>query len=122
VTLFRRLTSDGDLDAVLAASHSEPVILFKHSESCGVSLMARDRLDESALPSPVHEVVVQRHRDLSDRIAARFGVRHESPQVFVVALGTVAWHSSHNGVTPARIASAWRDAARAFTATTVASR
>ena len=107
---------------MLAASQVEPVIVFKHSQSCGVSLMVRDGLSEGELPGPVHEVVVQRHTDVSQRIAARFGVRHESPQVFVIAHGAATWHSSHNGVTPARITAAWQAAADAFTPTPVASR
>lgn len=122
MTSFRVLASDADVDAVLAASQIAPVIVFKHSQSCGVSLMVRDGLSESELPGPVHEVVVQRHRDVSQRIAALFGVRHESPQVFVVAQGAVTWHSSHNGVTAARITAAWQAATAAFTLTPVASR
>jgi bacillithiol system protein YtxJ len=117
VTTFRTLASEGDLDAVLAASHGEPVIVFKHSQSCGVSLMARDDLAGGVLPAPVHEVVVQRHRDVSNGLAARLGVRHASPQAFVVARGAATWHSSHHGVTPHRIATAWRQAADAFTPT-----
>ena len=122
MTSFRALASDADVDAVLAASQIEPVIVFKHSRSCGVSLMVRDGLIESPLPGPVHEVVVQQHRDVAQHIATRFGVRHESPQVFVLARGAVTWHSSHNGVTAARITAAWQTAAAAFTPTAVASR
>ena len=115
MTSFRALASDADVDAVLAASQIEPVIVFKHSQTCGVSLMARDVMSDIELPATVHEVVVQRHRDVSQAIATRLGVRHESPQVFVVARGVAVWHSSHNGVRPERIAAAWRDAAASFT-------
>ncbi|MEP7116880.1 MAG: bacillithiol system redox-active protein YtxJ [Acidobacteriota bacterium] len=116
VPSFLALNSESDLDAVMAASHTEPVILFKHSQTCGVSLMARDVMSDSELPAPVHEVVVQRHRDVSQAIATRLSVRHESPQVFVVARGVAVWHSSHNGVRPERITAAWLDAAASFTA------
>ncbi len=119
---FRALDSDGALDAVLAASHVSPVIILKHSETCGVSLMVRDRLVEDLLPAPVHEVVVQRQRAVSDRLAATFCVRHESPQVLVVARGEVTWHSSHNGVSPSRITAAWRQAAATFTPAPAAAR
>ncbi len=115
VTSFRALNSDVDLDAVLAASNVAPVIILKHSETCGVSLMVRDRLLDSELPAPVHEVSVQRQRGVSNRIAKQFGVRHESPQAFVVARGAVAWHSSHNGVLADRITAAWNQAAGTFT-------
>lgn len=114
VTAFRALDSDSDLDRVIAASHVAPVIILKHSETCGVSLMAREALLAGEVPVPVHEVVVQRQRGVSNRIAALLGVRHESPQVFVVARGTATWHSSHNGVSATRIAAAWQQAATAF--------
>ena len=112
---FRPVTSAADLEAVWSASQSEPVILFKHSQSCGVSLMARELLAEGGVPAPVHEIVVQRSRDLSQAVADRLNVRHESPQVFVVARGQATWHSSHSGVQPPRIARAWREAAATFT-------
>ncbi len=122
VTSFQALTSDGDLNAVLAASHVAPVILFKHSETCGVSLMVRDGLEEGVVPAAVHEVVVQRHRMLSARIASLLGVRHESPQALVVTRGAVTWHSSHNGVSAGRIAAAWRQAIDALTTPAAATR
>lgn len=107
---------------LLESSHGAPVILFKHSDTCGVSLMVRDALERDPVPAFVHEVVVQRQRALSAHIAARLGVRHESPQVLVVARGAISWHSSHNGVTAARIAAAWQQAAIGFTPPAVATR
>lgn len=115
VTEFQPLTTAADIDAALDRSRTAPVILFKHSQTCGVSHMARAGLVEGDLPAPVLEVVVQRDRPLSDAIASRLGVRHESPQVFVVANGAVTWHSSHAGVTAARVSDAWRKAADALT-------
>ncbi|MBP7778895.1 MAG: bacillithiol system redox-active protein YtxJ [Acidobacteria bacterium] len=106
-----------DLETALSASHIEPVILFKHSQTCGVSLMARELLADGSVPRPLHEIVVQRQRELSNAVASTLGVRHESPQVVVVARGAAVWHSSHSGVTPDRIARAWQDAAASFTAT-----
>ena len=112
---FRAVTSAEALEAVLQASHAEPIILFKHSQSCGVSLMARELVAEGDVPAPVHEIVVQQQRQISNAVAERLGVRHESPQVFVVARGQATWHSSHSGVQPPRIARAWREAAATFT-------
>lgn len=112
---FLPVTSAADLEALWRASFVEPVILFKHSQSCGVSLMARELLAEAGGPAPVHEIVVQRQRDLSQQVAEHLGVRHESPQVFIVAGGAATWHSSHSGVTPERVSRAFREAADSFT-------
>lgn len=104
---MRPLASVLDLDSLIRASHDAPVIVFKHSETCGTSWLARERLVEGNLAMPVHEIVIQRQRGLSDAVAARLGVRHESPQVLLVAAGTAVWHTSHAGVTAERIARAW---------------
>jgi bacillithiol system protein YtxJ len=104
---FEPLKSDLDLDRALAASHAGPVIVFKHSESCGASWRAEASLGESELPAPVLQLVVQRSRAVSERLARVTGVRHESPQVLILVDGKVAWHTSHSGVTHERVAGAW---------------
>jgi bacillithiol system protein YtxJ len=115
VTDFRPLTTQAELDALWRASEFAPIIILKHSQTCGVSHMARDLLASDDLPAPVHEVVVQRQRELSQAIASTLGVRHESPQLLIVVGGKAVWHTSHAGVTPARLAAAWRQASVSVT-------
>ena len=47
----------------------------------------------------VNLVIVQRARELSQEIARRTGVRHESPQALVVRNGEVVWNASHYDIT-----------------------
>lgn len=110
VTVFRPIASLPDLDTLIRSSHDAPVILFKHSETCGTSWMARESLAHGELHATVYELVVQRQRGLSDTVAARLGVRHESPQVLIISGGVAVWHTSHAGVTSDRLT-------RALTAT-----
>jgi bacillithiol system protein YtxJ len=49
-------------------------------------------------------VDVRAQRSLSQQIAARAGVRHESPQAIVFRRGTAVWNASHSDVTAAEIA------------------
>lgn len=105
--VFEPLASDVDLDRALAASHAAPVIVFKHSETCGTSLMAEASLAEGPLPAPAYRLVVQRRRALSNRLADLTGVRHESPQAIILVNGRAAWHTSHAGVSRDRVADAW---------------
>jgi len=44
-------------------------------------------------------VDVIRQRPLSREIAARLGIRHESPQTILIRGGAVGWHASHYDVT-----------------------
>jgi len=92
-----------ELERVLAASATQPVLLFKHSYSCGVSAEALDELiahlNDRDHSLPVAMVAVQTHRDVSNAIAARLGVRHETPQALLVQDGRVVWSASHFRVT-----------------------
>jgi bacillithiol system protein YtxJ len=109
-TSYASLNTLAALDAALQRSHDVPVLLFKHSASCGVSAVAdeqvRQFLDTTGAGVLCGIVVVQRARGVSDAIVERFGVRHESPQALLVREGRVVWHASHWRVT----ASALRDA------------
>ena len=86
---MRVLTSLDALEAALASAASDPVLFFKHSETCGMSLQAheemRDLVADPEWPVPVYLVSVQASRPVSNAMAARFGVRHASPQVLLVA-------------------------------------
>jgi bacillithiol system protein YtxJ len=98
-----------ELDDLTRRSHQNPVLIFKHSRTCGTSAMAFDELEEVTHRSPsLHVVVVDvlTDRALSREIAARFGIRHESPQVLLLSGGDVRWHASHYRVTAAAIGQA----------------
>jgi bacillithiol system protein YtxJ len=100
-----------ELDQLLADSDNHPLLLFKHSRSCGISAEALDELIEhlnSAGAASHHRpryavVTVQTHRDVSNAVAARLGVRHETPQAIIVRGGKAVWSASHFRVNAASI-------------------
>jgi bacillithiol system protein YtxJ len=98
-----------DLERVLSDSHERPLVLFKHSYSCGVSAEALDELrthiEEATSGRAVRYamVTVQTHRELSNRIAERLGVRHETPQAILVCDGRAVWTASHFRVNSAEL-------------------
>lgn len=103
----------GDLEALEAAvvhSHREPVIIFKHSPACGISAQAHQNLSGwlagGRVSSPAYLVSVREQRALSSAISARFGIRHESPQVLILHGGAVRWHGSHWHVNPREVEAA----------------
>ncbi|MDZ4698556.1 MAG: bacillithiol system redox-active protein YtxJ [Rhodothermales bacterium] len=105
---FSPLESETDWTRALEHSRREPVIIYKHSTSCGISAGARRRLLELGLAGdpPVYEVVIQQARPLSHSIAATLGVRHESPQAIVLHEGQAVFHTSHGSITPDRLRTA----------------
>jgi len=107
---FRRLSTIADLDDALTASHTRPIVIFKHSPTCGTSAMASEELDDlladESMAAEIYIVLVREARAVSDAIVERFRVRHESPQVLIIHRGAVAWHRSHFHVTAAQIRAA----------------
>jgi bacillithiol system protein YtxJ len=84
------------LDSFLAQATDGPAILFKHSNSCGISSSAYREM--SKLKHPVGMIIVQRARQVSDEIERRFGLSHETPQVLIVRDNKLLWHASHSQV------------------------
>jgi len=99
-----------ELDAALLRAQAEPIVIFKHSPSCGVSAQAAEdiaeMLDTTVFPLPLYVVSVRAQREVSEAITRRFGIRHESPQVLLVQGDAVLWHASHFRVSGPEIQSA----------------
>ena len=92
---MRDVTTMEELEAALA---EREVVLLKHGATCPISRAARRELDAFCDANPqarVCGVEVTGRRALSDEIARRLGVRHASPQVFLLRDGAVAWQATH---------------------------
>ena len=91
------------LEAAIAESRERPVLLFKHSRTCGISCEAMDELQlhlsVGATEAAYRLITVQSHRRVSDEASARLGVRHETPQALLLKDGRVVWNASHFSIT-----------------------
>jgi bacillithiol system protein YtxJ len=108
---LKALRQLSDLDRLLDDSAHRPVVLFKHSYSCGTSAEALDELiahlDQGRRGDADYAVVtVQTHREISNAVSARLGVRHETPQALLIRNGRVLWSASHFRVTADAVAKA----------------
>lgn len=101
---FIEIRDVASLDDFLARSNGDPVIIFKHSDSCGISARAYTQMSEVA--SPVGLVTVQTARAVSDELEKRMGLPHETPQVMIISDGRVAWTASHGQVRAAAVEAA----------------
>ena len=92
------LSTETELNDLLAADG--PVWVLKHSNTCPVSTYAKQEFDAyvNDQDATAGIVVVQEARDLSNRIAERFDITHESPQAFLFVDGEVKWHASHGAI------------------------
>ncbi len=99
---FVEVTDLGKLERLFTESGERPVILFKHSLTCPISRAAYEEMSLMDREQ-VALVIVQDSRAVSNEIAQRTGVRHESPQTIILQGGEVAWHASHFDITKAAV-------------------
>ncbi len=94
---FIKLDSLKTLETLFEQSNEIPVILFKHSTTCGISAGVYREVQE--VNADVHIVILQTDRPISNLIAEKTGIRHESPQAFVLKDGKPVYHASHYDIT-----------------------
>ena len=94
------LLNEQQLEEIKKNSGCRPQVIFKHSIRCSVSSMARNRLDRNEFPNGVdfYFLDIVNHRGISNKIAADFHVRHESPQVLIIKEGECVYDESHSGI------------------------
>ncbi|TRX38358.1 bacillithiol system redox-active protein YtxJ [Flavobacterium restrictum] len=95
------LTDLGQLDAIVALSNEKSVVIFKHSNRCSVSRMALKQfeneydLDDAVA---VYFLDLLEYRDISNEIASRFNVFHQSPQLLLIKDGKSVYDVSHSDI------------------------
>lgn len=95
--------------ALEAALASDRYLLFKHSRSCPISARAFHEYRAWAEANPGQAtgwIDVIAGRALSQTVAARTGVRHESPQAILLEGGRATWNASHGAITRASLGEA----------------
>lgn len=96
---WKELNQISKLDEIIAHSTSKPSIIFKHSTRCSNSRMSLKQFEqEFALQDKIDIWLLDllNHREISSEIAARFQVRHESPQLLFIKNGICIYHASHH--------------------------
>jgi bacillithiol system protein YtxJ len=95
--LFNQINSIEQLEEVFAKSSEQPVALFKHSVTCPISHGVYQEIKN--VEGEINLIIVQTARNISNEIAARTGIRHESPQAIVLKEGKAIYHASHYDIT-----------------------
>jgi len=95
------LTDLGQLNEIMELSHQQPVAIFKHSTRCSISRMAlkqfENEFDLEGSVTPYYLDLLN-HRDISQEIATRFDVYHQSPQLLLIKEGKSIYDASHSDI------------------------
>jgi len=98
---WNALTDLQQLNEIESESNEKPVVIFKHSTRCSISRMALKQFENEF---DLHENVkpyfldLIEHRDVSNEIANRFEVIHQSPQILLIKNGKSVYDVSHDGI------------------------
>lgn len=99
---FYTLDKMEQFDEIDEISQTKSVVLFKHSTRCSISRMALKQFDaEFNYPEEKinwYLLDLLNHRDLSNEIASRYNVMHQSPQIIVIRNGKAVFNVSHDSI------------------------
>lgn len=100
---WNKLEDIKQLDIIDEESKNGRVLIFKDSTRCGISIASLNRIernwkdDDNAKLKPYYLDLLN-HRDISNEIASRYHVVHESPQVLVIEKGKCVYHISQSAI------------------------
>ncbi|WP_340073582.1 bacillithiol system redox-active protein YtxJ [Leptobacterium sp. I13] len=97
------LTTIEQLDQLVEESTHKLAVIFKHSKRCGISRMIlrnfQDTYDiEDDKAVNLYFLDILSYRNVSDEVAARFQVWHESPQLVILKNKKIVYHNSHSNI------------------------
>ncbi|PCH49201.1 MAG: cytosolic protein [Flavobacteriaceae bacterium] len=96
------LTESSPLEAIISASKTKPMLIFKHSTRCGISRMVLKsfernyNLEDTAID--LYFLDLLNFRALSNQISKKLNVYHQSPQILVIKNEQVIYHDSHYSI------------------------
>jgi len=99
---WNQLTEMETLDELVEISNNQTVAILKHSTSCGISRMVLRQFEQSYDLKDdqikLYFLDLLAYRDISNKIASRFNVPHQSPQLLVIVDGKVVFDASHSSI------------------------
>lgn len=96
---WKNLTASAELENLVTLSYKQPQIIFKHSTRCSISSVAKNRIDKFDNDEcDFYYLDVISNRDISNLIAEKFNVHHESPQVLLIKNGECIYDESHSSI------------------------
>lgn len=99
---FFTLDEMEQFDEIDEISQTKPVVIFKHSTRCSISRIVLKQF-ETEFNFPKEKIDwylldLLNHRDLSNEIASRYNVVHQSPQIVVIRNGKAVFNESHDSI------------------------
>ncbi len=101
---WTEIKTEEDLDLAIQKSFQQKIAIFKHSTSCFISKTVLRNFEKEvesieADGAKLYYLDLLAHRNISNKIAELFNVRHQSPQLLVIDKGEAVSNASHEDIT-----------------------
>lgn len=100
---WTNLDNMGQLDEIALNSNKKAQLIFKHSTTCGISSMVLRMITNSwnfeEGQVDLYFLDLHAHRNISNEVAHKFQVMHQSPQLIIIKNGLTVYHNSHGAIT-----------------------
>jgi len=108
-SFWNPIQSEQDLENAVKKSYQQKIAIFKHSTSCFISKTVLKNFEKEIESAEETNTVLYfldllAYRNLSNKIAEDFNIRHESPQLLVIENGKVINNASHQNISISQIA------------------
>lgn len=101
------LTEVSQIASIIETSKVKPVVIFKHSTTCGISRMVLRNFENSLNIEDnkidLYYLDLKAFRAVSNEIAIQFQVLHQSPQLLIIKNGIAVYHASHHSIVASEI-------------------
>ena len=99
---WKMISSEKDVEEALADSYGNKVVIFKHSTRCHISKRVLKNFEKQVKKTDKEAIYyfldLLSYRSISDAIAERLEVQHQSPQMIVVQNGIAVRDASHQNI------------------------
>jgi len=104
---WQLLESEDQLNNLILNSKKIPKVIFKHSTRCGISRMALKNFESGYTlkdeEASFYILDLLNNRELSNMIASKLNVMHQSPQIIVIDNEEIIHTDSHHGIDIRRV-------------------
>ena len=100
---WKNLTDIHELEDVIKTSFSKNILIFKHSTRCIISKTVlrnfeKDSANEASENLEFYCLDLIAYRNISNEIAQKFMIEHQSPQILLISKGTCVFNTSHEEI------------------------
>jgi bacillithiol system protein YtxJ len=101
---WNKLSEIEQLEEINKASFDTPVMIFKHSTRCSISSSAINRVErnwnneQDDIKVKPYYLDLIAYRNVSNEIAKKWNIEHQSPQILIIKNGTCIYTETHMGI------------------------